>query len=73
MPSAPRPKDFVAARNFTHAHRAYRIDDPITDRRIIAHLLRRDKGFVKSIKPAPAESPADQSAVIPPAESPKED
>lgn len=73
MPSPPRPKSFVAARDFTHARRRHQVGDPIEDRRLIAHLLRRNKGFIRSIKPAPAETPADQSAATPPAESLKED
>ncbi|HEY3484619.1 MAG TPA: hypothetical protein VGK49_04500 [Ilumatobacteraceae bacterium] len=71
--ATPRPKQFVAARDFMYARRSYRRGDPLTDRWTIAQLARHGDKFLRSVKPAPAESSADPSAVTPEAESPKED
>lgn len=68
MPSPPRPKQFVAARDVTFGRIVYRTGDPVTDPRHIAHFLARDRGYIRSVKPAPAESPAEDSATTPPAE-----
>lgn len=73
MPGPARPKQFVAATNFIYAHRRYRVGDPIEDRMVIARLLARNSDAIRSVKPAPAEPPADHSAATPQAESPKED
>lgn len=75
MPSAPRPKQFVAAQHFSYAGRTYRAGDPVIEPRVIAHLLRRGDKYIVPVraKPAPAEPSAEDSATPPPAESPKED
>lgn len=46
MPSAPKPKQFVAARNFTHAWQRYEKGQPIEDRRLIADLLHYGDRFI---------------------------
>jgi hypothetical protein len=59
MPSAPKPKPFVAARNFKHAGRFYRKGDPVTRRRTIDLLVTRgDKWITRAPKPEP-EPPAE--------------
>lgn len=68
MPSKPRPKEFVAARNFKHYGKVYRKGDPVTARRTINLLTRRgDRWITRAPQPAepadtpaPADSPADQ-------------
>jgi len=56
MPSAPKPKQWVAARNFKHAGRLYRKGDPVTLGRTIQLLSRRgDKWITRAPKPAAAE------------------
>lgn len=67
MPSAPKPKPWVAARNFKHGRKIYRKGDPVTIRRTIDLLSRRGDRWItrapKAAEPAetvslPAESPA---------------
>jgi hypothetical protein len=63
MPSAPKPKQWVAARNFKHGRKIYRKGDPVTILRTIDLLSRRgDKWITRAPKPA---EPAEPSAVIP--------
>jgi hypothetical protein len=53
MPSAPRPKTWVAARNFKHSGRLYRKGDPVTLGRTIDLLSRRgDKWITRAPKAA---------------------
>lgn len=61
MPSAPKPKTFVAARKFTYAWRHYKPGDEITERRVLTKLLRYGDRFIVAVrtKSAPAEPPAD--------------
>jgi hypothetical protein len=64
MPSAPKPKQWVAARNFHHAGRFYAKGQPVTIRRTIDLLSRRgDKWITRAPKaaevvaePAPTET-----------------
>ena len=63
MPSAPKPKQWVAARNFKHGRKIYRKGDPVTIRRTIDLLARRgDKWITRAPNPA---KPADPSTVLP--------
>ena len=56
MPSAPKPKPWVAARNFKHGRKMYRKGDPVTIRRTIDLLSRRgDKWIMRAPKAAEAE------------------
>jgi hypothetical protein len=60
MPSAPKPKPWVAARNFRHAGRTYRKGDPVTKGRTIDLLAKRgDKWITRAPKTASAETPAE--------------
>lgn len=73
MPGPPRPKQFVAARTFSYRGTSYRRGDPVTDRRTLDRLLRYGARYLRTLKPAQAEPPADvDSAPTPTAESPKE-
>jgi hypothetical protein len=56
MPSAPKSKQWVAARNFTHAGRWYTKGQPVTLRRTIDLLAKRgDKWITRAPKPPVAE------------------
>ena len=56
MPSAPKPKPWVAARNFKHGKYLYRKGDPVTRRSTIELLSRRgDKWITRAPKPPVAE------------------
>lgn len=63
MPSAPRAKQWVAARNFKHGRKVYRQGDPVTKLGTIELLSRRgDRWITRAPKPAeaePANPPAD--------------
>jgi hypothetical protein len=62
MPSAPKPKQWVAARNFHHAGRFYTKGQPVTIRRTIDLLSRRGDRWItrapkaEVVEPAPTES-----------------
>lgn len=59
MPSAPKPKQWVAARNFKHGRKIYRKGDPVTIRRTIDLLSRRgDRWITRAPKAADAEPAA---------------
>ena len=52
MPSAPKPKQWVAARNFHHAGRFYAKGQPVTIRRTIDLLAKRgDKWITRAPRP----------------------
>ena len=73
MPSAPKPKTFVAAVPFSYAGRRYRKGEPVTNQAHIAHLVKWGSRFIahKTAKAeTSAEPPKDAAA---PNESPKED
>ena len=63
MPSAPKPKQWVAARNFSHAGRFYTKGQPVTRLRTIDLLSRRGDRWItrapkvtEVVEPAPTES-----------------
>ena len=59
MPSAPKPKQWVAARNFHHAGRFYAKGQPVTIRRTIDLLAKRgDKWITRAPKAAEVAEPA---------------
>ena len=52
MPSAPKPKQFVAARNFKHGRKMYRKGDPVTQRRTIDLLSKRGERWITRAAPS---------------------
>ena len=51
MPSAPKPKQFVAAKNFKHGRKMYRKGDPVTQRRTIDLLSKRGDRWITRAAP----------------------
>ena len=71
MPSAPKPKTFVAAVSFKHGNRRYAAGQVVEDRRVIDALVRYGDRF---IKPKRTKSPAVDTATTQEADqSTKED
>ncbi len=75
MPSAPKPKQFTAARGFISRGKSYKAGDPVTDRRTIARLVTYGDKYLSwtSPKPAKAETTPAVDTAIKPAESGRTD